>query len=83
MVNVYRMVGRLCKLVQYSDVALGDCRCGKYSCAEVLFAYYLRAGEGEEYSSGLYLLYGLCVESTVTYEGIAQAVAMFGEGGRV
>ena len=42
-VYVYRVVGRLCQLVQDAHVALSHCCCGEHCCAEVLFADYLRA----------------------------------------
>ena len=42
-VYVYRVVGRLCQLVQNAHIALCHCRCSEHCCAEVLFADYLRA----------------------------------------
>ena len=71
-VDAYRVVGRLGELVQYAYIPLCHC-CGcENCCAEIFFAYDLRAGEGEEYSAGLYLLDSLCVETAVAYEGVAQ-----------
>ena len=40
-VDVYRVVGRLCQLMEYAHVALGHC-CGCEDCgAEVFLAYSL------------------------------------------
>ena len=40
-IYVYRVVGRLCKLVQYAHIALCHCCCCEHCCTEVLFAYDL------------------------------------------
>ena len=58
MIYVYRMVGRLSQLVQYSYLAacLGCCR--EYSQSELFTRYRLRTAEGEQYSTWCYLLYG-------------------------
>lgn len=83
MVYVDRMVGRLDELVQYAHVASRLLCGGEDGEAEVLLAYYLRAGEGEENASGAYLLEGFGVELAVSLQGIVEYPAVFGKGGRV
>ena len=41
-INAHRVVGGLCQLVKYANVALCHCRSGKYCCAEILLAHNLR-----------------------------------------
>ena len=53
MVNVDRMVGGLCQLVQDADTAPGLGGSTEYGQTEVFFAYHLRAGEGEQDTSWL------------------------------
>ena len=79
MVNVDRMVGGLCQLVQDADTAPGLGGSTEYGQTEVFFAYHLRAGEGEQDTSWLDLFESDGVQFAVTLQGIAQYVFMFGE----
>ena len=40
-IDIYRVVGRLCELVQDAYVALCHGRCCEYSCTEILLAHDL------------------------------------------
>ena len=77
------MIGRLCELVHdaYASATLG---CSSEDCiAEILLAYYLGAGEGEEDASRTDFLECLGIELGVAAKGIAKGSAMFGECRRV
>lgn len=51
MIDIDGVVGGLGELVEYADAAV-RLGCGAEYCeSEVVFRYYLRAGEGEEYAA--------------------------------
>lgn len=83
MVDVDRMIGRLGELVHDAHTASALCSCCEDGIAEVLLAYYLGAGEGEEDAARTYLLECLGIELGVAAEGIAEGSTMLGKGRRV
>ena len=83
MVDIHGVIGWLRQLMQDANASARLGRGAEYSQTEVLFAHYLRAGEGEQDSSGLDLLEGDCVELAVALQGVAQHVFVLGECGRI
>src|SRR5699024_9755482 len=83
MVNVDRMVGGLCQLVQDTDTASGLGGGTEHGQTEVLLAYHLRAGEGEQDASRFDLFESDGIQFAISLQSVAQYVFMFGESGRV
>ena len=65
-INVDRMVSRLCQLVQDAYATSGLGGGAEHGQAEVLLAYHLRAGEGEQDTSRLDLFESDGVQFAVT-----------------
>ena len=79
MVDVNRVVGRLCELVQNTHLATGDGCCRKYGRAEQLLRYGLRAGERKENASLANLRHRASVEPLVALQSVAEHLVMLGE----
>ena len=77
------MIGGLGELMQDADVATRLCSGGEDGQSEVVTTDHLRAGEGEEDASGPNLLESRGVEFAIPLEGVAEHVAMLGEGRRI
>lgn len=57
--------------------------CGENRSTKIGLTYDLRATEGEENALVFYFSQGLCIESGVSFEGLAKGVSVFGKGRRV
>ena len=77
------VVGWLGELVQDAYAATRHGCCGEYGRTEIVLRHHLRAGKGEEYASGSYLLECLGIELAVAHKGVAQGILVLCEGRRV
>lgn len=83
MIDAYRVVGRLCQLVQDAYAAAGHGSGCEHGRAEVLFTDGLRARESEKNTSGLDFFESLDIEFAVALQGITQGIAVLGKSRRV
>ena len=82
-VDVYRMVSGLSKLVENTYAAPRLCGGCEDAGSELILADCLRAGECEQNAAGPDFLEGFDVEPTVALQSVAQSIAMLSEGRRV
>ena len=70
MVDIDRMISRLCQLMQdaYTTAGLGGST--EYSQAEILFADNLRTGEGKQDTSRFDLFESDCIQFAVSLQSI-------------
>ena len=83
MVDVDRMIGRLCQLVQDADFPSALCRRREHREPELLAADSLRARECKQDAAFGKFLHCLEVEFLVTPQGVTQRTPVFGESRRV
>ena len=83
MINIYRMVGRLVKLMQNAYFAPCLCSSCEDGLPEVVLCYNLRAAESEENSAGFDSFKTLEVQSCISTQSVLQSLSVFGKGRRV
>lgn len=80
MIDVYRMVSRLVKLVQDANLTTSLSSSCEDSIAEIVFGNNLRTREGEDYATRFNLLKSLHIKTGVALESITQSSTMLGKG---
>ena len=83
MVDIYRMVRRLCKPVDYLYPAPGNGGGGKYCKCKVLPVDSLRAAVRKDYPSGGHFFYGCRIQPLVGSQCIVYGISVLCESRRV